>query len=170
MAQTTRNKHARSAEPLVVQPASQETEVVDLGESPPTPPDADLWVEMGRKWANDGLSSIRSAASAMMTGLGAMQGIYLGIMGFAKFIPEDATLQTKLIYVLPLLPWMVALYHCLKVMKTDISSVNLNSPSNIRTKYVEMIEEKQHLLDVAFWFMFGGLAGAVWLVMFRLHL
>jgi hypothetical protein len=105
-----------------------------------------------------------------MTGLSALQGIYLGILGFSKFIPEDTALSIKLIYALPLLPWMIALYHCLKVIKTDFSHVNLNSPSEVREKYVGMIGEKQHLLDVAFWFMFGGLAAAIWLVIFRLQI
>ena len=28
-------------------------EIIDLGDSPPTPPDADLWLEYGRKLVND---------------------------------------------------------------------------------------------------------------------
>jgi hypothetical protein len=148
---------------------AQEVKVIDLGESQPAPPDADLWLEIGRKWVNEGSASIRSAASALMTGLGALQGIYFGILGFAKFIPEYAAVWVKALYAVPLLPWMIALYHCLKAMMTDMSRVNLNSPSDIREKYVEMIEEKQHLLEIAFWFMLVGLIVAIVLVIFRLN-
>ena len=85
-------------------------EIIDLGDSPPTPHDADLWLEYGRKMVTDGPVSLRSAASSLMTGLGALQGIYLGILGFAKFIPEDTKIVMKIVYVSPLLFWMVALY------------------------------------------------------------
>jgi hypothetical protein len=170
MAQTTKEKNAGASTPPRVKSPGYGIEVIDLGESLPTPPDADLWLEMGRKWVNDSPSSIRSAASAMMTGLATLQSIYLGILGFSKFIPEDAALKTKLIYTVPILSWMIALYHALKVMRTDISRVNLNSPSDLREKYVRMIEQKQYFLEVAYWFMFGGLAAAIWLVIFRLKM
>ncbi|MEP7342695.1 MAG: hypothetical protein ABI977_33510 [Acidobacteriota bacterium] len=39
----------------------------------------------------------------MMTGLGALQGIYLGMLGFAKFVPETAELWMKALFLMPLL-------------------------------------------------------------------
>jgi len=144
--------------------------IIDLGDSPPTPPDADLWLEYGRKLVNDAPASLRGAATSLMTGLGALQGIYLGILGFAKFIPETMDVTLKLILVIPLLTWMLALYHCLKVLMTDVSEVNLNSPSDLREDYARMIAEKQHLLTVAFWLMLGGLTAAIALVVFRVKM
>ncbi|MGH9752613.1 MAG: hypothetical protein ACREA2_07500 [Blastocatellia bacterium] len=144
--------------------------IIDLGDSPPTPPDADLWLEYGRKLVNDAPASLRGAATALMTGLGALQGIYLGILGFAKFIPETIDVRLKLLLVAPLVLWMLALYHCLKALITGVSDVNLNSPSDLREDYARMIAEKQHLLTVAFWLLLGGLIVAIALVVFRLKM
>lgn len=145
-------------------------DIIDLGDSPPTPPDADLWLEYGRKLVNDAPASLRGAATSLMTGLGALQGIYLGILGFAKFIPETIDMTLKLVLVIPLLAWMLALYHCLKVLMTDVSELNLNSPSDLREDYARMINEKQHLLTVAFWLLLGGLIAAILLVVFRVKM
>ncbi|GEM_PF-1063543 len=145
-------------------------EIIDLGDSPPTPPDADLWLEYGRKLVNDAPASLRGAATSLMTGLGALQGIYLGILGFAKFIPETIDVRLKLLLVAPLLAWMLALYHCLKALMTDVSDVNLNSPSELREDYARMIAEKQRLLTVAFWLLLGGLIVAIALVVFRVKM
>lgn len=143
--------------------------IIDLGDSPPTPPDADLWLEYGRKLVNDAPAALRGAATSLMTGLGALQGIYLGILGFAKFA-ENTGVTMKLILVLPLLAWMLALYHCLKVLMTDVAEVHLNSPSELREDYARMIAEKQHLLTVAFWLMLGGLMAAIALIVFRVKM
>lgn len=51
-------------------------EIIDLGESAPTPPDADFWLEYGRKMVTDGPAAIRSAATSLMTGLGALRQHY----------------------------------------------------------------------------------------------
>lgn len=145
-------------------------ELIDLGDSPPTPPDADLWLEYGRKLVQDAPAALRGAATSLMTGLGALQGIYLGILGFAKFIPETIDVRLKLLLIAPLLLWMLALYHCLKVLMTDVSEVHLNSPSDLRDDYARMIAEKQHLLTVAFWLLLSGLVVAIVLIVFRVKM
>lgn len=143
--------------------------IIDLGDSPPTPPDADLWLEYGRKLVNDAPASLRGAATSLMTGLGALQGIYLGILGFAEFA-KNTSLTMKLVLALPLLTWMLAIYHCLKVLMTTVSEVHLNSPSDLREDYTRMIAEKQHLLTIAFWLMLGGLMAAIALIVFRVKI
>ena len=142
-------------------------EIIDLGDSPPTPPDADLWLEYGRKMVTDGPVSLRSAATSLMTGLGALQGIYLGILGFAKFIPEDTSTVMKVVYVSPLLFWMVALYLCLRVMMTEAATVNLNAPGELRQQYAEWLAKKQWQLEYAFWWLCCGMLGAIGLVVLR---
>ncbi len=139
-------------------------------ESPPSEPDYDLWLEHGRKMVNEAPATIRSAAGSLMTGLGALQGIYLGILGFAKFIPEDIAVIKKFVFITPMIPWMIALYHCLQVMMTSLSQVNLNSPGEIRRQYEEWVTEKQRGLELAFWWMLAGLIAAILLVIFRLKI
>jgi hypothetical protein len=115
-------------------------------------------------------TTLRSAATALMTGLGALQGIYLGILGFAKFIPEDANIVMKGVFTAPLLVWMVALYHCLQVMLTETATVNLNAPDELRRHYETWLPTKQAQLQTAFWWLFGGMVAAIGLVVLRLKL
>lgn len=142
-------------------------EIIDLGDSPPTPPDADLWLDYGRKQVAESAATLRGAATSLLTGLGALQGIYLGILGFAKFIPEDTTTVMKVVYVAPLLFWMVALYLCLRVLMTETSLVNLNAPSQLRAQYVQWVKRKQWLLEYAFWWLCCGMLAAMGLVVLR---
>ena len=146
------------------------TQPDEIFESAPPAPDDDLWLEYGRKQLTESPAAIRSAASALLTGLGAMQGIYLGVLGFAKFIPEDIALVKKFFFVAPLLLWMIAVYHCLQVLRTDLAQMNLLSPSQIRASHEAWVREKQRLLDHAFWWMFGGMVAAIALVIFRLRI
>ena len=142
-------------------------EIIDLGDSPPTPPDADLWLEYGRKMVTDSAATLRSAATSLMTGLGALQGIYLGILGFAKFIPEDTSTVMKVVYVSPLLFWMVALYLCLRVMMTEAADVHLNAPDELRDQHAKWLAKKQGQLQLAFWWLCCGMLGAIGLVVLR---
>jgi len=142
----------------------------EIFESAPPAPDDDLWLEYGRKQLTESPAAVRSAASALLTGLGAMQGIYLGVLGFSKFIPEDIALVKKAVFVAPLLLWMIAVYHCLQALKTDLSPINLHSPSQIRDGHETWVREKQGRLDHAFWWMFGGMVAAIALVVFRLKI
>ncbi len=136
-------------------------------ESPNSRPDDDLWLEQGRAMAKESLASVRSAAGSLMTGLGALQGIYLGILGFAKFVPEETALPLKFLFITPLLVWMIALYHCLKVMMTEAMEVNLNSPDEIKRRLTRLVVEKQTSLRHAFWWLFGGIVVAAALVVMR---
>lgn len=88
-------------------------------QSAPSEPDDDFWLEQANKLIVESLPAVRSAAVSLMTGLGALQGIYLGMLGFAKFIPDTADLWMKALFLAPLLCWMMGLYQCLKVAKSE---------------------------------------------------
>ena len=96
---------------------SKQTEIIY--QSAPSEPDDDFWLEQANKLIVESLPAVRAAAALLMTGLGALQGIYLGMLGFAKFIPEAAQWWEKAMFFPPLLCWMLGLYQCLKVAKTE---------------------------------------------------
>jgi hypothetical protein len=64
-------------------------------ESAPSEPDDDFWLEQGRKMVADSLPTVRTAAASLTTAIGVLQGIYLGVLGFAKFVPETLPLYQK---------------------------------------------------------------------------
>jgi hypothetical protein len=67
----------------------------------------------------------------------------------------------------PPILWLIALYLCLKVLKTEGMEVRLKSPNEIRDRLTAMVREKQHDLDVAFWLLLAGLVAAVLLLVWR---
>ncbi|MGI9104840.1 MAG: hypothetical protein ACR2G4_01175 [Pyrinomonadaceae bacterium] len=138
-------------------------------DSPPSVPDDDLWLAHGAKMLEDSVPGVRSAASELIKALGLLQTVYLGILGFAKFIPENMEVRNKALFVVPIVPWVWATYYCLRVMKTDIVKINLRSPTNIRDKATELLEAKQRHLEVAFALLIVGIVLAFIMVVFRVR-
>lgn len=159
MAETTREDAAETARR---QPPEK------IYDSPPSEPDDELWLAHGAKMLEDSVPSVRDAAGGLMTALGLLQTVYLGILGFAKFIPEEMEVYRKALFVVPLVPWVFATYFCLRVMKTELVNVNLRSPSDIREKAAKLLEEKQRHLEVAFALLIAGIVLAFVMVVFRL--
>ncbi len=139
-------------------------------DSPASEPDDAFWLEQGRKMVAESLASVREAAKAFITGLQVIVAIYLGILGFAQFVPETFSIIQKVLFVLPLVCWLIALYFCISVMMTSRIDVFLDSPSDIREQSSIILEEKQgHLLE-AFGFLAAGLLLVVVLLILRLGL
>ena len=139
-------------------------------DSPASEPDDAFWLEQGRKMVAESLASVREAAKAFITGLQVIVAIYLGILGFAQFVPETFSIFQKVLFVLPLVCWLIALYFCISVMMTSRIKVLLDSPSDIREKSTAVLEEKQKQLLKAFWSFAAGLLFIVVLLLLRLGL
>ncbi|NIR49277.1 hypothetical protein GWO43_12335 [candidate division KSB1 bacterium] len=104
-----------------------------IHDSPAPEPDDNFWLEQGKKMMEESLSVVRKAAKAIMTGLGLLKAFYLGLPGFANFIPKQPCRWQKELFVVPLLLWLVSLYSALSVVITEPLRVNLRSPDNIAT-------------------------------------
>ena len=143
----------------------EEQEIYD---SPASEPDDAFWLEQGRKMVAESLASVREAAKAFITGLQVIVAIYLGILGFAQFVPETITTLQRVLFVGPLVFWLIALYFCISVMMTSRIEVLLDSPSDIREKSSAVLEEKQRQLLKAFGFLAAGLLLVVVLLLLRL--
>ena len=138
-------------------------------DSPPSETDDDVWLAQGAKMLEESVPGVRNAASELIKALGLLQTVYLGILGFAKFIPENMEVYNKALFIVPIIPWVVATYYCLRVMKTDIVRINLRSPTDIREKATTLLEDKQSNLENAFILLIAGIVMAFVMVVFRLH-
>ena len=126
-------------------------------ESPPPGPDDEFWLEQGMLMVEDSIVAVRESAKAMISGIGIIQGIYMGILGFADFIPKTTPLAVKALFIVPLLFWLVALYASIQVMMTKRIDVVLYSPDDIRQKSEQVLTDKQRTLQTAFWTLAAGL-------------
>jgi hypothetical protein len=138
-------------------------------DSEPSKPNDDFWLEQGRRLLTESFAAVSAAANSLMTALGVLQGIYLGILGFAKFIPEEWSVTRKAVFILPLLLWLVALYLSLQVAMTRKVEVYFHSPDDIRQKSNQLLKEKQRRLEWAFWLLTLGLLTAFGLLLWRLN-
>src|ERR1044072_2091258 len=136
-------------------------------DSPPSEADDDLWLAHGAKILEDSVPSLRSAASELLKALGMLMTIYLGILVLAKFSPENIEVYNKALFIVPIIPWVIAAYFCLRVMKTEIFKVNLRSPSDIREVSSALLEDKQRYLEVAFALLVAGILLAFAMIIFR---
>jgi len=151
-----------------VEAVGQKVEEI-IYDSPPSESDDDLWLAQGAKMLEESVPGVRNAASELIKALGLLQTVYLGILGFAKFIPENMEVYNKALFIVPIVPWVVATYYCLRVMKTDIVRINLRSPTDIREKATTLLEDKQSNLENAFILLIAGIVMAFVMVVFRLH-
>ncbi len=139
-------------------------------DSPPAAPDDPFWLEQGQRMVTESLASVRSAATALISALGVIKAIYLGILGFAKFIPEDWAVWYKGLFVLPLLVWLIALYFCVQVVMTRKLTIYLHAPDNIKQTAEKLIIEKQKFLERGYWLLETGLVLAFALLIIRIQI
>lgn len=161
MSDVTENKATEPVEP-------DQPEIIY--DSPPSESDDDLWLGHGAKILEDSVPGARNAASELLKALGLLQTVYLGILGFAKFVPENLEVYNKALFLAPIIPWVIATYYCLLVMKTEIVKINLRSPSDIREKAAVILKKKQHNLEITFALLTTGIVLAFIMIIFRLRL
>ena len=146
---------------------SPDREPEPILESGPSDPLDDFWLEQGRKMVQGSLPAQRAAAKALMTAIGLMNTVYLGILGFAELIPATTATYLKVLYVLPILLWLCALALCLAVMLTERIELNLHAPAEIRDTDQAILNRKQEQLKCAFLILTVALLGAFALIAFN---
>ncbi len=139
-------------------------------DSPPSKPDDDFWLEQGKKLVEGSLAAVKDAAKSLLTGLGALQGIYIVILGFAEFIPKTMDLWKKSLFFFPMLCWLVAIYLALQVLMTRQLYIIMHSPEDIQKELEDMVENRQKHLQWAFWCASAGLIAVFLLLALRFSL
>lgn len=155
----------------LVAPADDKLQPDDfIYDSPPPDPDDEMWLEYGRKLVHESLPAARAAANSLLSALGVLVAVYLGVIGFAKFIPENLAWTTKILFFVPLVAWVIALFLCLKVAMTELTRINIHSPDQLRDEAAHSLEKKQRQLETAFALLVAGLLVAFALILFRFQL
>ena len=141
----------------------------EIYDSAPSQPDDDFWLQQGRKMVQDSLPAIRNAAAHLITGIWALEGIYLGILSFGRKTTDATPVAMKMLLIVPLLLWIVALFGSVEVMKTRRLQINLHSPDDIATQNAMVLTEKQRLLNWTVTIFAVGVFLAFGLVLFYLQ-
>ena len=142
----------------------------EIFDSPPSDPEDAIWLEQGKLMLTESMESMRSAANGLLTALGLLETIYLGIIGFAKFIPETCPLTTQMLFFTPLLFWLLSIYFCVRVLLPKRFEIRLFAPREIKALSNQILRERQRYLLLAFWTLAVGLVAAFFLILLRLKL
>ena len=126
----------------------------------------DFWLQQGKELLAGSFAAVSDAARGLLNGLGLLTSVYLGILGFAEYIPMDMPLAIKSLFVLPLLIWLISLYNVLQVLLTQRIDIVLFSPDDIRQKTEVLLVQKQKNIRWAFWMLTAGLLCAFVLFLF----
>jgi len=137
-------------------------------DSPRSEPDDQLWLEHGTKLVGEQNKAIEATANSLMSVLGVIlgfiQAIYLAILGFSNTVPVRTS--ARLLFLVPIVFWLAALYLCIRVVLARAIRVNPYSPDDLRSKLEQLTVEKQINLKLAFWMLAIGLVVALVLVLF----
>jgi len=142
----------------------------EIFESPASDPEEAIWLEQGKLMLTESLESVRSAANGLLTALGLLEAIYLGLIGFAEFIPERYPVALTMLFFTPLLLWLISIYFCVLVLLTKRFEIRLHAPREIKTLSNQILQARQRHLMLAFWTLAAGLLSAFVLMIFRLKL
>ena len=143
----------------------QPEEILDSG---PSDPMDDFWLEQGKGLIGGSASAIQEAASSLVKGLGLTQGIYIGILGFADFVPKNAEIAVKSLFIFPLLFWLAGLFFSLGALMTERFDINPRSPEQIKRTVTEIAARKQKNVKTAYWLSGVGAVLAVLLILFHM--
>lgn len=136
-------------------------------DSPHSEPDDDFWLAHGVKILEDSMPSLRNSASELIKSIGMLITVYLAILGFAKS-PESMNVYNKTLFSLPIIPWVIGTYCCLRVVKPKVTEINLHSPTDIKETAIELLKTKQRYLECAFALLSLGIVLAFIMVAFRI--
>ena len=139
-------------------------------ESPQSAPMDEFWLEQGKKLVGDSAGAITEGTKSMLTVVGLLKGIYIGIIGFADYIPKDFPLIYKSLYLLPLLFWLVALHYYVSVLSTREVRFNMYNPEEIKKNYFEILSRKQRSFTVGVWLQSIGIVVLMALMIVRFRL
>ena len=139
-------------------------------DSPSSDPMDAFWLEQGKKLIEDSVGAITDGTKSMLTVVGLLKGIYIGIIGFADYIPKALPLIYKSLYLLPLLFWLVALHFYVNVLSTRKVNFNIYNPGEIKNEYFEILSRKQRNFKVGLWLQSIGIVVLISLMVVRFWL
>ena len=126
--------------------------------------DDDFWLEQGRKLVEESLPAAVEAAKELAKGAGLLKAVYLGILGFTDLVEKTDPTAWKLLFALPLVFWLVALYFALGAIMTRRLEIVLHSPDSIRETIDMIMIDKQLKVTWAFAMTTIGLLVALALI------
>jgi hypothetical protein len=128
-----------------------------------------FWLEAARGTVKESIGSLEEAAKQLITAVTLLQGIYFAAISFSdvkKTIDVQGTFGWLriLLFVAPIIFWLICLILAVKVFKPETYKTNLSSPDLAKETLTNIVQYKKEKLDQAYSMLLIGfipLIGAI---------
>lgn len=112
-----------------------------------TPEPNPFWKQNAEKIVGESISSVEDTAKQFVTITGLLEGIYFHAITFSDV--KNVEGSSVLIYVAPLVLWLLSLIFAVMVLVRKKYGLNINSSRDSKEKFEEILEGKYQLIRIS---------------------
>jgi hypothetical protein len=120
-----------------------------------------FWKKNAEKLVGESISAVEDTAKQFVVVTGLLQGIYFHAIAFSDIKGADG--YSVLIYLAPLVMWLLSLIFAVMVLFRKRYEININSTSNSKKVFEDMVKIKYRYIRISGFFLifsFVALAAA----------
>jgi uncharacterized membrane protein len=120
----------------------------DIEEIPVVPTELNpFWKQNAEKLVGESISSVEDTAKQFVTVTGLLEGIYFHAITFSDVRHMEGS--SVLIYVAPLILWLLSLIFAVMVLIRKKYDLNINSSRDSKEKFGKILEGKYQLIRIS---------------------
>ena len=136
-----------------------------MNDEPPivSPEPNPFWRENAQRLVSESISTIEEVAKQLIALNSLLEGIYFSAISFSEIKPGLSGIAAA-IYLTPILLWLLSLVFAVLTLSPKSYAININSSSDSKEKFNEIISKKHTMLmwsEVFLILSFVALFGAV---------
>jgi hypothetical protein len=147
---------------------NQDNSQIDVSGAPVSSLDK-FWLDAAREANKDSIGSLEEAAKQLITAVTLLQGIYFAAISFSDVkktmdVEGNFGLLRILLFIGPIILWLICLILAVQVFKPETYSTNLSSPDLAKETLTAIVQYKKKRLDQAYLALLFGfipLIGAI---------
>jgi hypothetical protein len=106
-----------------------------------------FWKQNAEKLVGESISSVEDTAKQFVTITGLLEGIYFHVIAFSDVRYAEGS--SLLIYVSPVVFWLLSLIFAVMVLVRKKYGLNINSSRDSKEKFEEILEGKYRLIRIS---------------------
>jgi hypothetical protein len=135
----------------------------------------EFWLETARTAVRESVASLEEAAKQLIGTVTLVEGIYFAAISFSDLSKVMAVQGTQadfriLLFVSPIVLWLVCLFFAVRVFKPETYRTNLSSPQLAEQLYRELVGYKHRNLKRAYFALLARFVPLVVAVVYYLKL
>jgi hypothetical protein len=120
-----------------------------------------FWLEIARGTVKESIGSLEESAKQLITAVTLLEGIYFAAISFsdvkkAMNVEGFSGWLHILLFIVPIIFWLICLVLAVKVFKPEIYKTNLSSPDLAKGTLTEIAQYKKAKLDRAYQMLLVG--------------